>query len=181
MSFFTFFLLITAINAFAEGSELKLKEKLFHFNNEYGHLFNVYSKLLSIIILPVFALAMWLIHYKRQEFRYSEYVVFAMILLSLTNLVDVVFHTLNYGFTTLLHSSVQLGDNLVYLVLVVMYFAYADYTFHLKTHKSSLLQSALTGLLFFAVLCAIQLFIIYGYINDFKGIGSFTIYGVKIH
>lgn len=177
---FTFFLLITAINAFVEGSDLKLKEKLFHFNDEYGHLFNIYSKVLSLVTIPVIAFAIWLIHLKKPRLKYSEYTVFAMILVSLYNMVEVLISAINYSFTALLHSSVSLADNPVFALLGMGYIAYANYRFHVKMHNSSLFKSLLAGLFFFIVTNAVLLFIVFAIINDFKGIGNYYMYGTKI-
>ena len=177
---FTFFILITAINAFVEGADLNLKEKLFHANNEYGHIFNIYSKVLSLIVVPVIAFTIWLIHFKKPRLRYSEYTVFAMLLLSLFSMIETLIHGINFSFTALLHSPVSLEDSKIYLLLIIAYITYANYSFHRKMHNSSWLQSILTGIFFFAVQFAVQIFIVYAIINNFRGIGHFGMFGVKI-
>ena len=178
---FTFFLLVTAINAFMEGAELHLKEKLFHYNNEYGQIFNIYSKVLSLICIPLVALAFWLVHFKKPRFLYSEYTVFAMMLLSMFSLVEIFSHAVNYSVTALAHSSFSLGGNLIYLIISVAYLAFADYQFHVKAGKSSIIKSILCAVLFFAVMFAIEVFIIWGVINGFQGIGSFSMYGIRFN
>ncbi|MEP6583851.1 MAG: DUF3667 domain-containing protein [Ginsengibacter sp.] len=176
---FTFFILINAINAFVEGGDLNLKENLFHFNNEYGHIFNVYSKVLSLVIIPVFAFIIWLIHLKKPRLLFSEYTVFAMIIVSLYSVVETFVHVINYLGTSLRHSSVSVEDNILYPILFAIYVAYANYSFHKKMNKNSWPKSILAGIFFFAVQFAVQLFVIWS-IRGFNGLGHFGIFGIQI-
>lgn len=178
---FTFFLLVTAISAFVEDANLNLKEQLFHDNNEYGHLFNVYGKILSLVIIPFFAFAIWLIHLAKRRVRYSEYTVFAMILISVMTVADIVTHSIDYAFTVMLHTRVGTQDHLYYPVLLVVYLAYANYSFHLRLQNSSYIKSIMVGISFIIAAFAIQLFTIYAFINDFHGIGKFYMYGFLVN
>lgn len=172
---FTFFLLIVAVNAFVEGFDLTLKDKLFHYNNEYGHYFNVYSKVLSFAVIPVLAFTIWLIHLKKERLRYSEYTVFAMILLSLFSMIGTIVHSIDYLFTLLLHKDVSIENNIVYLVILVVYLAYADHEFHRKTQDASWIKGILTGICFFLINLALQAFIVWG-LRGFHGIGNFDFF-----
>jgi Protein of unknown function (DUF3667) len=176
---FTFFLLISAINAFVVGEDINLKDRLFNTNNTYGHLFNVYNKLLELAVIPVVAFFIWLINLKKPRLTYSEYTVFAMIMISLLSMVDTVAYTINYACTALLHRYVSVEDNIWYLLLMVVYIAYASYGFHVRMHKNNWVKNILAGLVFALVTFAVQLFIIYAFINDFQGLGKFSMWGVR--
>ncbi len=176
---FTFFVLITALNAFVESLDIHLKDKLFNDNNTYGEMFNYYSKALSLITIPLVAFFIWLIHSRKPRLRYSEYTVFAMILMSLLSIIGIVVHSLNYGVTYLSHHRLDIDDSKPYALLVIAYIAYADYEFHRQTPRYSWLPSLLSAIFFFVVQAAILLFIIWAYINDFKGIGNFYMFGIR--
>ncbi|MEO8116280.1 MAG: DUF3667 domain-containing protein [Bacteroidota bacterium] len=177
---FTFFLLSTAIAGFVEGMDLNLKDKLFNDNNEYGHIFNVYSKILFLAVIPIFAFFTWLLHLKKPRLRYSEYTVYAMFIICLYNILELFIHTINYCFTALLKSRVEIGDNLVFVILFTLYIAYADTHFHMNIQKKSWTKGIISGIVFFLVEMAVGIFVIYGIINEFKGLGNLEFFGIHI-
>ncbi|MEP6683555.1 MAG: DUF3667 domain-containing protein [Parafilimonas sp.] len=178
---FTFFVLITAIDAFAESFDINIKEKLFNENNEYGHIFNVYSKLLYFALIPLFAFVMWLVHSKKPRIQFSECTVFAMILVSMYSMIETLVHSINYLSTLITHTYVALEDNLFYFFFIMIYITTADYAFYKPTVNSSWIRSAVTGLSFLLIMLAIQLFTVYAFINHFRGIGRFDLFGIKIN
>lgn len=175
---FTFFVFITAIAAFAENKELAIKETVFHDNNEYGHLFNIYSKLLLLVTIPLVAFIIWLLHDKKNGFRYSEYTVFAMVLMSVKSMFDIVANTINYFLTAFFKIYGGVHENLFYAAFLIAFIAYANYGFHQKLKKSSWLRSILTGIGFCVVQVAITMFIVWAVIRDFNGLGVFSMYGI---
>jgi hypothetical protein len=178
---FTFFLLINAFNALATGIMLDTKEKLFHANNSYGHIFNVYSKFLSLATIPFIALGMWIIHLRKPRIIFSEYTVFAMMLYSLYNIVEAVSNMFNYLLTASFHKDINIEDNILYLVLLIVYMAYADHAFHKQKANNYWWKNVLVGICFFVAVIGVQLFIIYAVFNDFKGLGIFNMYGININ
>ena len=178
---FTFFLLATAFSAFIEGMDLDLKEKLFQVKNDYGHIFNLYSKLLYIVAIPGFALITWLLHRKKTGLRYSEYTVYAMMILSVYSIFQCVIHAVNYCFTALLKTPVDVGDNFVFIALFTFYIAYAGNHFHSSFQNHSWVKGIMSGLGFFVVQTSVALFIIYAILNDFKGLGTLDFFGIRIN
>lgn len=178
---FTFFLLSTAMAAFVEGMDLHLKEELFKDNNEYGHVFNVYSKILFLAVIPFFAFITWLIHLKKPRLRYSEYTVYAMMIISLYNIIELFIHAINYCFTALLKSRVELGENLVFVILFAVYIAYADISFHMHFQKKSWVKGIASGFGYFLVETGVGIFVIYAFINGFRGLGHVDFFGIRIH
>ena len=176
---FAFFVVITAIAAFIQNKDLAIKEAVFHDNNEYGHVFNVYSKVLSLIAIPLIAFIIWLLHFKKPRLRYSEYTVFAMMLMALKSIVDIFTSSISYFSTALFKKYFVADDNLLYAALVIAYIAYANYEFHKKMKKSSLLQSALTGIGFIIVQVAIAMFVVWAILRDFHGLGIFSMFGIS--
>jgi|GEM_PF-1419262 len=178
---FTFFLLSTAISGFIEGMDLNLKENLFHFNNEYGHIFNVYSKFLYLVLIPIFALATWLLHLRKPRLLYSEYTVYAMMIVSVFNIVEFFSHIINYCFTALLKSPVEIGENIVFVIIFALYIAYADTRFHKNFQKPSWVKGFASGISFFIVETAVGIFVIYALFNNFQGLGRVDFFGIRIH
>jgi Protein of unknown function (DUF3667) len=176
---FTFFVFITAIAAFVESKELAIKESIFHDNNEYGHAFNIYSKILLLIIIPLVGFVIWLLHDKKNGFRYSEYTVFAMVLVSIKSMFDIVANTINYFLTAAFKVYGSVHENLFYAFFLIAFIAYANYGFHKKIKKSSWWQSILTGLGFVLVQIAIAMFIVWAIFRDFNGLGIFSMYGIR--
>lgn len=177
---FTFFVLITTINALIESMNINLRQKLFNFNDTYGHTFNIYSKILSLVIIPVVAFAIWLIHIRKPRVRYSEYTVFAMILLSLFSVIGIFVQAMNYSITAITHHIIFIENNLWFLGLMILYISYACFNFHIKLNNSTIINSLTSGLFFFVAIFAVQLFIVFAIINHFEGIGNFYLYGIKI-
>ncbi|HVX26643.1 MAG TPA: DUF3667 domain-containing protein [Parafilimonas sp.] len=178
---FTFFLLIVAFNAFVESEDLELKEKLFHTNNEYGHLFNVYSKVLFLVFIPIFGFITWLYHHKKPRLKFSEYTVYGMILVNAFCIVESIVHIINYIATAVTHHYYGVQNNIVYFMLMGCYFAYADYSFHQSTPNKSLFKNLITGFTFLLMIVAIQIFTVYAFLNNFQGLGRFDTYGIKIN
>ncbi len=160
--------------------DLNLKEKLFNDNNEYGHIFNVYSKILFLAVIPVFAFITWLLHLRKPRLRYSEYTVYAMFIISLYNIIELFVHTINYCFTALLKSRVEIGENFIFVVFFIIYIAFADYRFHIHIHKGTWFKGIISGICFFLVQTGVAIFVIYTIINEFKGLGHFEAFGIRI-
>ncbi len=176
---FTFFVLVTAIAAFAESKELALKEAIFNINNEYGAAFNIYSKVLLLLTVPAVALVAWLAHFNKPRLRYSEYTVYAMMLLSVKGITDIIIKSINYLLTYFFKQYNGLEDHILYLLLMIIYIAYADIVFHKSMNRGSWWQSILTGILFNIILLLIVLLIIWAVFNRFSGIGHFSWYGIR--
>lgn len=175
---FTFFVFITAIAAFAEHKELAVKEAVFHDNNEYGQVFNIYSKLLLLITIPMVAFIIWLLHDKKNGFRFSEYTVFAMVLLSVKSMFDIVGNTINYILTAYFKIYGTVHEHPFYAIFLIAFIAYANYGFHKKIKKSSWWQSILAGTGFCVVEVLINMFIVWAVLRHFHGLGIFSMYGI---
>ncbi len=176
---FTFFFLITAIAAWIESKELELKETLFQVQNDYGQFFNVYSKLLNIAMIPLLALTIWLLHRRKSGLMYVEYIVFSMVLLSMYSLLLIIAKSVNYIATWLFKISFSVDDNVVFLVVLLSFMAYANWGFHRPLAHKSIFKSLLVGLYFCLTLFAIHAFIIL-VLTGFKSLGIFTAYGLRI-
>jgi Protein of unknown function (DUF3667) len=177
---FNFFLIITAVAAFMESRQLAIEEKIFHANNEYGLLFNVYNKAMSLATIPVIALMIWLVHYKKPRLRYSEYTVFTMMLFSISSIIQVIVKAVNYCTVYFFHMYRGLDEYILYPILLAVIIAFADYHFHKQLKRGSWLQSILVGLLFCLVLLGIEVFVVWAFLRHFDGLGIFTLYGIRI-
>lgn len=175
---FTFFILITAISAFAENKDIQLKEELFQTNNQYGLWLNIFSKSLSFVTIPVAACAIWLIHLPKRKLMLSEYTVFAMVLMSVKAITDTCANLLDFTFTFFSKKNIDLNESMPYGILLVLMAAFATYTFHRKLHNSSWWQSLLSGFFFLAVQVGVLLFVIWAVFNSFKKLGIFQMYGL---
>ncbi len=176
---FAFFVIITAIAAFVESKDLALKETLFHANNEYGHVFNVYNKALSLVTIPLVGLVIWLIHTKCPRLRYSEYTVFAMMLMSVKNITDIIIASINYFITAVSEHYVSLDEYMLYPFLIVIYISYANYDFHTKMKTSSLWQSVVAGIGFAAAQVGVAMLVVWAILRNFHGLGIFSMYGIS--
>ncbi|MEP6468001.1 MAG: hypothetical protein ABJB05_16945 [Parafilimonas sp.] len=177
---FTFFLLVTAINAFIESSLLTLKQNIFHDNNEYARLFNVYNKAMLLIIIPCIALAFFALHHKKSRLRYSEYTVFAMMLFSLKTTIDIFVNSINYILAYFFRIYRGIDDYTLYILTVAFLVAYADRQFHKQLYASPLLKSITAGLFFCLIIVGINMFIVWAFLRQFDGLGVFSIYGFRI-
>jgi hypothetical protein len=177
---FTFFVMITAVAAFFGSKDLAIKESVFHDNNEYGQIFNLYSKLLTLANIPVLALFLWLINFNKKGLRYSEYTVFAMILLSVTSIIDIAGSCINIFITKVFKLYFILDENILYAVFLILFIGYANFSFHKKMYKAPWLKSLLSGLAFSVVQAFIAIFTIWAFIRNFNGLGNFSIYGISI-
>ncbi|WP_462249087.1 DUF3667 domain-containing protein [Ferruginibacter sp.] len=177
---FTFFVVATAIAAFIESKELAIKETIFHENNEYGHIFNIYSKLLSFVTIPLLGFVIWVFNYSKKSLRYSEYTVLAMIMMSVKSLFDIVVLSINYFITAVFKVYTDLDENLLYAFLLILFFAYTNYNFHKKINPNPWLSSILTGIGFCIIQIAIAMFVIWAVLRNFNGLGIFNMYGIRI-
>ena len=176
---FTFFVLITAVAAFVENKDLALQESVFHNNNEYGYLFNIYSKGLLIITIPILAAFLWLINHRKNGLMFSEYTVFAMVLMSVKSMVDIIVKSLNYLGTAFFSRQGDLDNNIGYAIFLIAIMSYANYSFHKNLRQGSIPKSLLTGICFCAIQAGISIFIVWAVLNDFKGVGIFDMYGIR--
>lgn len=174
---FTFFLIITAIAAFLGSKDLAITESVFHDNNEYGQMFNVYSKLLSLATIPVLAFMLWLINYGKPGLRYSEYTVFAMILMSVLSVLDIISSCVNIFFTVLFKQYVTTGNHLAFALVTILLMAYANYGFHKRMYNKPWLRSLLSGVAVCLVQVAVSVFVIWAVLRNFNGLGNFSMYG----
>ncbi|MEO7523843.1 MAG: DUF3667 domain-containing protein [Ferruginibacter sp.] len=177
---FTFFLLVTAINAFVESSLLTLKENIFHDNNEYARLFNAYNKAMLLLIIPCIAFAFFALHHKKSRGRYSEYTVFAMMLFSMKTTIDIIVNAFNLMLVYFFHIYRGLDDYVLYIVLIAFLVAVADRQFHIRFYKTTWLKSIIAALLFCIIIAGINIFIVWAFLRHFDGLGYFMLYGVKI-
>lgn len=176
---FTFFVLITAIDAVTTGWLLNLNEHLFHQNNEYGRLFNVSSKILAFAVIPTVALIMWLIHSRKSRLLFSEYTVFAMIIWSLYSAIGVLVTAMQYVLIASTHRDFNITNNYVFLALLLAIFTYADYAFHRRL-RGAWWKSLLVAVGIAACIFGSEVFLIWGYFNGFEGIGRFNSWGIYI-
>jgi Protein of unknown function (DUF3667) len=176
---FTFFLMITALSAFFASKDLAIKQAVFHDNNEYGQLFNVYSKLLTLATIPVLAFFLWLINIHKNRLRYSEYTVFAMILLSVSSIIDIAVNGINIFLTKVFKLYFTVDGNIFYALFIIAFIAYANFSFHKKLYKTPWLRSLLSGLAFCLVQVFIAMFIIWAFLRNFNGLGIFSMYGIS--
>ncbi len=176
---FTFFLLVTALATFVESKELDLKESIFHENNEYGFAFNLYSKALTLITIPLLAFFIWLIHYPKRKLFFSEYCVFAMLLMTLLRLVEIVAKSINYFWVLVSKHYLDVDGSLLFAIFLVAYIAYANYQFHRSFAGSNGLQSLLTGIAFVIVQVGLNMFIVFAIFNKFHSLGVFQMFGIR--
>lgn len=177
---FTFFLLVTAINAFVESRLLTLRENIFHDNNEYARLFNVYNKAMLLIIIPCIAFAFFALHQKKARLRYSEYTVVAMMFFSMKTTIDIFVNSINYLLVYAFHLYRGLDEYFFYILAVAMLVAYADRQFHDQRYKSSFIKSITAGLLFCLIIAGVNMFIVWAFLRHFNGLGVFNMYGFRI-
>jgi Protein of unknown function (DUF3667) len=176
---FTFFVLITTISAFIESKELALKEVLFNERNDYGYIFNLYTKGLLFFTVPVLAFLLWLIYQPKTKLLYSEYTVFAMILMCLKAMFDTAAGIINYTSTKLSGKPVDVDDHLIFALLLVLIMGAATYWFHKKTGIKSWFRGLLTGLTFTLLQVGIYVFIVWAVFNGFQGIGIIDLFGFR--
>ncbi len=177
---FTFFVLITAVSAFIENKDLLLKEELFRINNIYGMRLIFYNKLLSAIIIPVVAFCIWVIHLPKRKQMYSEYTVFAMLLMSLKAILDISANLFDYAGTFFSHRNIDISESAGYAVVLLLVISIASFGFHRKLKNGSWWQSLLCGISFIIIQYLAQLLIVVVVINKLKGIGIFQMYGFEI-
>jgi hypothetical protein len=177
---FTFFVLVTAIASFAESKDLALKEQLFNTKNEYGHAFNIYSKLLNFIFIPQMALVLWLLYARRSKILFSEYTVLAMVLVSVKSLIDIFFKVANYLLTLLSKKDIVLDDSIPYVLLLLIMVGWVTYTFHKPLIGKHAGRAFITAICFMLLQVLIYLFIVWGLFNHFKGLGIFYMFGIRI-
>ncbi|RYY56274.1 MAG: DUF3667 domain-containing protein [Chitinophagaceae bacterium] len=175
---FTFFLLIAAISLFIDSAKLKLEDRLFHQNNEYGHLLNVYGKALLFVLIPVIALGLRLLPARKPRLLFTEYTVFAMIVMSSFTILDSITKILSYVYTILTHDIISFDNNIIYPFIAVVYLAYADYGFHKRLGSPSIPRSGVAGFLILFLIVLVQLGMIWGIINGYEGIGTFQTFGL---
>ncbi|MFZ1527839.1 MAG: hypothetical protein WAT19_03755 [Ferruginibacter sp.] len=177
---FTFFVLITAIAAYIENKDVLLKEDMFRMNNIYGIRLIFYNKLLSAIIIPAVALAVWLIHFPKRRLLYSEYTVFAMLLMSLKAILDIIANLFDYAGTFISHKYIEVSESAGYAVVLLVAISIACFVFHKKLKNGSWWQSMLCAASFIIIQYVAQLFVVWAVINRFSRIGIFKIYGIEI-
>jgi Protein of unknown function (DUF3667) len=177
---FTFFVLITTISAFVVGRELALKEELFNEKNEYGHAFNLYSKLLLIITIPLLAFFVWLIYQPKTKLLYSEYTVFAMVLMTLKAITDIITDACDYSVTRVFKAYFDTDSHIIYALVLATIAGGTSYFFHKKTGLSSLMRAVLTGLMFVMLQGGLTIFIVWAVFNRFGGVGVLEVFGIRI-
>ncbi|RYY57413.1 MAG: DUF3667 domain-containing protein [Chitinophagaceae bacterium] len=177
---FTFFLLMLAISLFFEHYQLELAEKLFHSNNEYGRMFNVYGKALMLAFVPLTALVFWLLAAKRNKLLYAEFTVFSMMVTSAYLIINLFSYIIDAAVMLAFRHSFDFKDNLIYLVLVIAYIAYAHLDFQKRNGATAVAGSVFSGILYFALLFLVQVFIIWAVLRHFNGLGTFGMYGIRI-
>lgn len=176
---FTFFVLITTISAFIESKDLELKEVLFNERNDYGYIFNLYTKALLLITIPFLAFLIWLIYKPKTKLLYSEYTVFAMILMSIKAMFDIAAGIINYTGTKLSGKSVDVDDHLIFALLMVLVMGTIIYEFHKKAGIKNRFRALLAGIVFVFLQVGIFIFIVWGYFNNFQGIGIINFFGFR--
>jgi hypothetical protein len=176
---FTFFVLITTISAFVESKELALKEVLFNERNDYGYIFNLYTKGLLLVTIPVLAFLLWFIYQPKTKLLYSEYTVFAMILMCLKAMLDIAAGFINYTGTKLSDRSVDVDDHLIFALLLVVIIGFASYQFHKNAGVKTGVRPLLAGLIFTLLQAGIYIFIVWAVFNGFQGIGIIDLFGFR--
>jgi hypothetical protein len=121
-----------------------------------------------------------MINYKKNVLKFSEYTVFAMILLSATSIINIAAKAINYFITAVFKKYGSIDENLWYAIFLIVFVAYANYVFHTKMKKQSLVKSVLTGTSFLLVQIAIVIFVVWSVIRDFNSLGFLTMYGITI-
>jgi hypothetical protein len=132
-------------------------------------------------VIPVFAIFPWLLHSRKPRFLYSEYTVLSMMLVSAYNSINLFVNSFTYAYTYLTHLHLSLTNHLPFLILAILYVAYANYQFHTHTANRSVIRSIITGICFFAVLFLGQLFLVWSVVNYFQGVGKFSAFGIRIN
>lgn len=177
---FTFFLLILAIGLFAETYQLKLEEQLYHSNNEYGRLFNVYGKALIFALVPLVALVFRIFSPRKNRLLYAEYMVVAMMVTSAYLVINLFSYVVDGLAMLLLHRSFDFKDNLFYLALMISYVTYAHLDFQKRNGATAVAGSVLSGVFYFTLVVLVQVFVIWAFIRHFDGLGMFGMYGIRI-
>lgn len=176
---FTFFVIITAVAAFVENKDIAVKEVFFKVGNEYGQVFNVYSKVLTLLTIPLLAFVLWLINRTKDSLRYSEYTVFAMILMSVKSIIDIIARLVNLVFTGVFKLYTAVDENIFYAVFLMLFMGYASYNFHKRKIKNPWFRSLLSGFAFCIIQAALIIFIVWAILRNFNGLGIFSIYGIS--
>lgn len=177
---FAFFLLITAISAFVESGLLNLREQLFHDNNEYARMFNAYNKLMLLVIVPAIGFVIFTLYHRKSHRRFSEYIVFAMMLLSMKAVIDIIINAINFLLSRFFHIYRGLDQFIFYPLLIATLVALAVYRFHRYSFERTIIKHILAGLLFCLVIAFIDMFIVWAFMRHFNGLGVFNIYGLRI-
>lgn len=177
---FTFFVLITTIAAFVERQDLSLKEELFHFDNDFGFQMNIYSKLLYLVEIPILAFLLWIIYRKITKLYYSEYTVFAMLILSVSAIYLIVIKLLNLVLTKLSGQNIAIDDHWFYAVLLVLIGTYITYDFHKNIGLKKTWSPIPGGLIFLVVHASVSIFIVWSLFRNFSGLGIFDLFGIRI-
>lgn len=163
-----------------ESKDLALKEKLFDLENHYDYLFNLYSKIFLLVTIPVLALFIWLVNSSKSKLLYSEYTVFAMVLMALKAMLDIVITIVNYTGTLMTRTPVSLEDHWWYAVVQMLIMGIVAYRFHKKRGYSDKLRGFFSGVSFLIVQTGVILFIVWSAFQQFRGLGILEIYGFRI-
>jgi hypothetical protein len=134
---------------------------------------------LLIITVPILAGALWLINHRKKGLLFSEYTVFAMILMSVKSMADIIAKSINYVSTAFFSKYVSVDDHIVYAIFLIAIMSYANFSFHKKMRQGSIPKSLLTGICFCAIQVGINIFIVWSVLNNFQGVGIFDMYGIR--
>jgi hypothetical protein len=175
---FTFFVLVSALSAYVGSLDLGIKEKVFNENNYYGYIFNTYSKLLTLVTIPITGFFIWLLHASKSKLLYSEYTVLAMLLSILQAMADIIVRLTSYCIVLLAKKDVALDGSIIYALFMIGFIAWANYGFHKRLMPAPFLRSIATGIIVMLVQIGIALFTIWAFIRHFEGLGVFRAFGI---
>ena len=176
---FTYFLLITALAGIVELSKLNMLEKIYNYNNQYAFYLTKYIKYFSILTLLCIAVFTSLFNIIKPKFKFAEYFVFSVFILSAINTLEVLFTILEIIVIKLFKLDIAITNNLFFAVLQAILFGIFSYQFHKGLKKISNYKHIMFGLLIPILKLLLTMLIIFAIINGFEGLGNFSYFGIK--
>ncbi|MEP6712348.1 MAG: DUF3667 domain-containing protein [Ferruginibacter sp.] len=85
---YTFYLVTTALLIFVTGLVFKYEDKLYDYRNEYGQYLNAHYNIITLCCMPVLALILMGIFYKR-KLNYAEWITFLVFSFGLINFFQI--------------------------------------------------------------------------------------------
>jgi hypothetical protein len=133
-----------------------------------------------LIMIPFIAFCLWLIYSDIKKYLFSEYLVFAMILMTVKGFLDIGLFLLILFLIKTTGQNIELDSNLIYPSILIIIMSTVTYQFHKGSGMRNKIKCLASGLSFVAVEVLIVLFIVWAFFQRFQGLGIFDMFGIRI-